>query len=69
MHDVNAKGLYYKNMKRKEQNHDKDTYLKLMLNRLKVIWDFIFIYTHWAPNLKKLLKKLPTYMWPMFIHV
>jgi hypothetical protein len=40
-----------------------------MLNKLKVMWDSTFIYTHCAPNLKKFLKELPTYMWPMSIHV
>jgi hypothetical protein len=29
VHDVSAKGLYYKNMTRKEQNHDKEMYLKI----------------------------------------
>ncbi len=29
-----------------------------MLNRLKVMWDCIFIYTHWALSSKKLLKKI-----------
>jgi hypothetical protein len=37
VHDVNAKQLYYKNMTQIEQDHDKDTYPKLMLNKLKVI--------------------------------
>jgi len=49
-----------------EQDHNKDTYPKVMLNKLKVMWDFTFIYTHCTPNLKKILKELPTYMWPMF---
>ncbi len=52
-----------------KQNHDKNTYLKLMLNRLNVMCNSISIYTHWALNSKKLFKKLPTYMWPMFTHV
>jgi hypothetical protein len=33
VHDVNAKKLYFKNMTRIEQNHDKDTYQKLLLNK------------------------------------
>jgi hypothetical protein len=39
VHDVNAKGFYYKNMTKIEQDHDKDPYPKLVLNKLKVIWD------------------------------
>jgi hypothetical protein len=37
VHHVNAKGFYYKNMTKIKQDHDKDTYPKLMLNKLKVI--------------------------------
>jgi len=40
-----------------------------MLSKLKVTWDSSFIYTHWALSSRKLFRKLPTYMWPMFIHV
>jgi hypothetical protein len=40
-----------------------------MLNILKVMGNCIFIYTHWAPNSKKIIKKIPFYMWPMFNHV
>jgi hypothetical protein len=47
VHNVNAKGFYYKNMTRIEQDHDKDTYSKLTLNTLKVMWDSTSIYTHW----------------------
>jgi len=46
VHDVNAKGLYHKNMIKIEQDHDKDTYSKLVLNKLKTMWIlplFIFI--------------------------
>jgi hypothetical protein len=46
MHDVNAKGLYYKNMTRKKQDHDKDTYSKLMLNKMKIMHNSTLIYTH-----------------------
>ncbi len=42
---------------------------KLMLNRLKVMKNFISIYTQWAPSSRKFLKKLPIYIWPMFAHV
>jgi hypothetical protein len=69
VHDMNAKGFYYKNMTIIEQNHDKDTYPKLMLNGLKLMWDFTFIYTNWALSSRKFLKKLPTYMCPMFTYV
>ncbi len=44
-------------------------YPKLVLNKLKVIGNFISIYSHWAPGSKKFIKKHPTYMWPIFIHV
>jgi hypothetical protein len=40
-------------------------YLKLMLNKLKIMGNSTFIYTHWAYS----SKKLPIYMWPMFTHV
>jgi hypothetical protein len=51
------------------QNHDNNKYPKLMLNILKVVWNFIFIYTYWAPSSRKLLKKPPIYMWSTFTHV
>jgi len=57
VHDVNAKGFYYKNMTITKQDHD-NICLKLVLNKLEVMWDFTSIYTHWAPSSKKLLKKL-----------
>jgi hypothetical protein len=41
--NVNAKFFYYKNMIRTEQDHDKNTYPKLVLNRLNVMCDSIFI--------------------------
>ncbi len=50
VHDVNAKVFYYKNMTKIKQDHDKDMYPKLVLNKLKVIWDSTFFYTHWAPS-------------------
>jgi hypothetical protein len=56
--DVNAKGFYYKNITKIEQDHDKYMYPKLVLNILKVMSDSTSIYTHWAPSSKKLLKKL-----------
>jgi len=67
--NVNAKFFYYKNMNRTEQDHNKNTYPKLVLNRLNVMCDSIFIYTHWASNSKNSFKKNVTYMWPMFTHV
>ncbi len=69
VHNVNAKGLYYKTMTRIEQDHDKNTFQNLMLNKLKVMWDFTSIYTHKTHSSRTLLKKLPTYMWPMCTHV
>jgi hypothetical protein len=44
-------------------------YLKLVLNKLKVLGNFTSIYTTWAPNLEKKFKKFLIYMWPMFNHV
>jgi hypothetical protein len=69
VHDVNAKGLHHKNMTKIEQDHDKDTHSKLVLNKLKIMWDSTFIYTHVAFNSRNFLKKLSTYMWPMFTNV
>jgi len=37
VHNVNAKGFYYKNMIRIEQDHEKNMYSKLMLNIFKVM--------------------------------
>jgi hypothetical protein len=37
------------------QDHNNDMHLKLMLNKLKVMWNYISIYAHWAPNSNKLL--------------
>ncbi len=31
-----------------EQGYDKKTYSKLVLNKLKVMGNFTFIYTYWA---------------------
>jgi hypothetical protein len=47
----------------------KKKYPKLVLNKLKVMGDFTFIYTPWAPNSKEFVKKPLIYMWPMFTHV
>jgi hypothetical protein len=46
VHDVNAKKIYYKNMTRTKQDHDKNTYSKLVLNRLKVMGNSTSIFTH-----------------------
>jgi hypothetical protein len=45
---MNAKRLYYKNMTREKRDNDKDRYPKLVLNKLKILWDFTYIYTHGA---------------------
>jgi hypothetical protein len=50
VHNMNAKRLYYKNMTTKKQDHDKDRYPKLVLNRLKILQDSTSIYTHCAPT-------------------
>jgi len=68
VHDVNAKKLSYKNMTR-TKGHDKDTYPKLVLNRLKVMGNSTCICTHWPFSSKTNLKKLSTYMCPMCTHV
>jgi hypothetical protein len=34
------------------QEHDKNMYPKLLLNKLKIMWDSNFIYTRWAPSSK-----------------
>jgi len=54
VHDMNAKRFYYKNMTRIEQNHDKDTYPKLVLNKPKIMCDSTSTYTNWAPSSRKL---------------
>jgi hypothetical protein len=46
VHDVNARRLYYKNLTKNNNNHDKDMYQKLVLNILKVMWDSTSIYIH-----------------------
>jgi len=51
------------------QKHDNNTYAKLMLHILKIMWKFIFIYIYWEHSSRKLLKKPPIYMWFMFTHV
>jgi hypothetical protein len=40
-----------------------------MLNRLNVMGNGTFIYTHSAPSSKHKFKKIPIYMWPMFTYV
>ncbi len=37
VHDMNAKRFSYKNMTRTEQDHNKDTYPKLVLNKMKIM--------------------------------
>jgi hypothetical protein len=43
VHNVNAKELYYKNVTKIDQDHDKDSYPKLVLNKLKVMGNFILL--------------------------
>jgi hypothetical protein len=45
---MNAKRLHHKNMTKIKQDHDKDMKSKLVLNKLKIMWDCTFIYIHWA---------------------
>jgi hypothetical protein len=52
-----------------KQGHDKKTYPRLVLNKLKVVGNSTFIYNPWALNSKEFFKRLPKYMWPMFTHV
>jgi len=56
VHNVNAKNIYYKNMTRTKQDHDKYTNPKLMLNILQAMWDSTSIYIHWTPNKKNFSK-------------
>jgi hypothetical protein len=44
-------------------------YSRLVLNKLKVMRNFMSICAHWAPSSKKFFKKFPIYMWLMFTHV
>jgi hypothetical protein len=44
-----------------EQNYNKNVYSKLVLNKLKVMMNSTYIYTHWAFN--------SIYMGPMFTYV
>jgi hypothetical protein len=46
----------------------QETYPKLMLNKLKVMRNFTYIYTLWASSSRKFIKKLPIYMWPKCAH-
>jgi len=55
--------------KETKQGYDKKMHPKLMLNKLNVMGDSSYIYTHWAPNSKKKFKKFQIYMWPKCIHV
>jgi hypothetical protein len=45
-----------------KQDHNKYTYPKLVLNKLKEMWDFTFVYTHWHLNQGNFSKNLSTYM-------
>ncbi len=48
-------GFYCKNKTRTKQGCNKKTYPQLMLNKLKIMWVFTFIYTCWALNSRNLL--------------
>ncbi len=61
MQNKNPTRFYYK--EEIEQGHDKTTYPRLVLNKLKVMGNSTFIYNPWAPSSREFLKKLPMYMW------
>jgi hypothetical protein len=42
---------------------------KTNVEHIKSYGEFYLYYTHWAPNSKKILKKIPIDMWPIFTHV
>jgi hypothetical protein len=63
----NPIGFYCKKLKK--QSYDNKTYLKLMLNKLKVMRNSTSTYIPWAPCLRKYFNKLPIYMWPIFTRV
>jgi hypothetical protein len=44
-------------------------FTKLVLNKLKVMENFTFIYMYWTPNSKKFFNKILVEMCPMFTHV
>ncbi len=70
MWNKNPTKFYYNNQKKKKkQGCDENTYSKLVLKGVKVMWDSTSIYTHWAFNSRKFFKKNSTYIWPMFTHV
>ncbi len=69
MRNKNPTRFYCKEEIKIKQSYDKKMYPKLMLNILKVMESSTLIYTHWAPSSKKFIKKLPIYMWSIFIHV
>ncbi len=52
MQNKNPTRFYYKNEIKINQGYDKKTYPKLMLNKLKLMWDSTSIYIHWAPKSK-----------------
>jgi hypothetical protein len=62
----NSIGFYCNDETKTKQGCDKKTYQKLVLNKLKVMENSTFIYSHWALSSKNFFKKLPTHMWPMF---
>jgi hypothetical protein len=53
MQDNNPTRFYYKEEIKIKQGYDKKMYSKLMLNIVKVMGNYTFIYTLWAPNSKK----------------
>jgi hypothetical protein len=54
---MNAKRIYYKNMTREKQDHNKDRYPKLVLFKLKILQDFTSIYLPIGHQLKEASQK------------
>jgi hypothetical protein len=57
------------NIKKTWRGYGVKSCLRLVLNILHVIENYISIYAPWAPSSMKFFKKLPIYVWPMFTHV
>jgi acid phosphatase class B len=50
--------IFLQGRNKTKQGYDKKMYPKLVLNKLKVIGNLIFIYTHWALSSKKFSKNV-----------
>ncbi len=54
----NQTRFYYKEEMKIKQGYNKNMYSKLVLNKLKLMGNFIFIYASWAPSSRKFFNKL-----------